>query len=103
MSDKKNVQNLIDAFGEDNVDIIANLIPTIKPCPFCGNTNVKAFSRFDGTHHAISCGDCGATGPRTYESKYMEQFPDTAVQALFAIIEAIQKWNKCARKENNNV
>lgn len=46
----------------------------MKPCPFCGSTNVGCF--FNDPFHAVACNECGGIGG-------MEMKRD----------EAIAKWN----------
>lgn len=37
---------------------------TMKPCPFCGSTNIDAAFGLDGEGHVnAGCMDCGASGP----------------------------------------
>ena len=35
--------------------------PRLKPCPFCGSTDVESVYRFEkGDHFIIACQECGA-------------------------------------------
>ncbi len=40
----------------------------LKPCPFCGSTNLK--SRGDDKHVGYWCSECGAAGPNHYDSRF---------------------------------
>lgn len=44
--------------------------PSLKPCPFCGGTDLEyqvGTEDREGTPTAVLCPDCGATGPWAYE------------------------------------
>ncbi len=43
-----------------------NNMKKIKPCPFCGSTNID-FKTKNGTPNCLVCEDCGCTGPETHD------------------------------------
>ena len=37
--------------------------PELKPCPFCGSNNAKAYFKPKYNYHGVRCGACPAAGP----------------------------------------
>lgn len=76
-------------------------IPDLRPCPFCGNRNVKMNDSLSG-RWVVMCysikGSCGAMGPVVATNTYIKDFDDKTIAELAAKIEAANLWNECPRK-----
>ena len=73
----------------------------LKPCPFCGNTNIKHQSHGPGGNYGatrwIRCdvpGGCGVTGGYVYDFEQDQGIPFTKETAE-------QRWNTRTNKESD--
>lgn len=66
----------------------------IKPCPFCGDTNVDVQDGYDEVFRHVEC-FCGARGPTCGTEEHDEEFGDNYAAA--ARRDAIEAWNVAPR------
>jgi transcription initiation factor TFIIIB Brf1 subunit/transcription initiation factor TFIIB len=58
----------------------------IKPCPFCGSTNID-FKTKNGAPNCLVCEDCGCTGPEAHAK--IDNWEFSTIPS-----ELIELWNK---------
>ena len=71
-------------------------IPKIRPCPFCGNRELRTLS--SAGEWFVYCPTCRSIGPHGDVDTARKEFPDEAVASVAAKILAIEMWNDCPRK-----
>lgn len=62
-----------------------------KPCPFCGQDDLRIQDGASGLWAAIACGRCGATGPDV--KKHPLDFGHDMSAEDKTIIDAMASWN----------
>lgn len=66
-------------------------IPAMRPCPFCGSSEVESVLIFAEGYNedaAVKCGDCGARGPEAHHTHRTGDNSDAAQ------IKAAEAWNR---------
>lgn len=80
--------------------------PALKPCPFCGNTDLTC-NNSHTPYYTVICENatdtegCGAEGPRTHRGDYQKKrWSKKRVEQLHrdAFQDAIDVWNERSRK-----
>lgn len=52
----------------------------LKPCPFCGRSNLETAEVFDPGYMSVSCLDCHSDGPKVYDEDLPEKDKDNLVE-----------------------
>jgi Lar family restriction alleviation protein len=74
---------------------------TLKPCPFCGNTDVCVYTTRDGEHEVVCAGSNGcssSTGHSPARARVVDAWnrraPDPALAEAVAVLREIRAWRR---------
>ena len=72
-----------------------NITYKLKPCPFCGSTDVETIYRFDGNgSHSVMCQRCGAQSAPCDTEQYATEKWNTRVEPIVTAVGTMEKSKK---------